>query len=274
MPRKLIWVVLLLLLVPGVFAKSLEKKPVSSQPVAKISIVIDDLGDNSIIARQMLSLPGQMTAAILPHTPFATFIAEYAESQGHEVIMHLPMEAFSRPDLLGPGALYANMAKTEIEETLVKNAASVPYMVGFNNHMGSMLTESHEKMRWVMESAKRNGWYFLDSKTSESSVAQSIASQVGLPAIGRDIFLDHHLETQRGELSALFQQRFQRAMRIAKKTGRVVIICHPYPETLEFLKRQIPSLSQEFQLVHLSKLLPPKIDSLVGEEASVSAAGL
>lgn len=255
MPFKLIRVVLLFLLVPGVFAKSLEKSRDYRLPVAKISIVIDDLGDNSIIARQMLSLPGQMTAAILPHTPFASLIADYADAHGHEVIMHLPMEAFSRPDLLGPGALYADMLKPEIQDTLIKSASSVPKMVGFNNHMGSMLTENTEKMQWVMESAKQKGWYFLDSKTSESSVAQSIAAQVGLPSIGRDIFLDHHADADGGQLQRIFQQRFQRAQQIALRKGSVVVICHPYPETLKFLRAQIPQLGDEFQLVHLSELL-------------------
>jgi len=229
-----------------------QKDQLKQKP--KISIVIDDLGDNSIIARQMLSLPATMTAAILPRTPHAKPIAEFAAAHGHEVIMHLPMEAFSRPDLLGPGALFADMPKQAMQKTFTENAATVPNMVGFNNHMGSLLTENEEKMRWVMEAAKAKGWYFLDSKTSEASVAQNVAGTLGIPTIGRDVFLDHHTAQDEPSLHQLFADRFEQAKKIARIRGQVVIICHPYPETLQFLKDQLPLINQEYQMVRLSHL--------------------
>ena len=258
MPLKLILVGLLALICAPTFGKSLDKQPVEKNSKPKISIVIDDLGDNSIIARQLLSLSASMTAAILPHTPHAQPIAEFATARGHEVIMHLPMEAFTRPDLLGPGALFANMPKGDLQRTIDASAETIPNLVGFNNHMGSLLTENPEKMRWVMERAKQKGWYFLDSKTSESSVAQEIAGEFGLPTIGRDVFLDHHTEEDTDKLHKLFNLRIEKAKKIARHRGQVVIICHPYPETLAFLKSRLPELNQDYQLVSLSELVRPK----------------
>lgn len=222
-----------------------------SQSLAKpkISIVVDDLGDNSIIAKKILSLPGKMTAAILPKTPHAKLISNYADSLGHDIIMHLPMEAFSRPDLLGPGALFANMDKLTFSNTFNKSAASIPNIIGFNNHMGSLLTEDKEKMHWLMDQAKSNNLFFLDSKTSEDSIAEYIALKEGVPTISRDVFLDHNKESD-----ALLRQ-FNLSISIAKQKGQVVIICHPYPETLAFLKSHIERLDEEFELVGLSELL-------------------
>ncbi|WP_185964585.1 divergent polysaccharide deacetylase family protein [Aliikangiella marina] len=235
-------------------AKSLDATA-KAQTKPKLSIVIDDLGDNSVIARQLLSLSGEFTAAILPHTPHAKPIAEFARANGHEVIMHLPMEATTRPDLLGPGALFADMEKQQLLDTFLDSASSIPNIVGFNNHMGSLLTVDEERMRWVMESAKQNGWYFLDSKTTVSSVAQDVASDIGLPTIGRDVFLDHHSLGQKDNLSELIEQRMTQAMRIAKRRGEVVVICHPYPETLAFLREQMPLFKEKFRFVRLSKLI-------------------
>lgn len=218
----------------------------------KISIVIDDLGDNSIIARKMLSLPATMTAAILPQTPHAKFISQYADNNGHDVIMHLPMEAFSRPDLLGPGALMSDMDKDTLLSQFAENISSIPNLIGFNNHMGSLLTEDREKMSWLMERAKRNSFFFLDSKTSEGSVAEEMANEVGIPTIGRDIFLDHQSS------QVTMQGQFNRLKRIAKRSGQVVVICHPYPETLTFLEENIEDLKEEFLLVGLSELLEKK----------------
>jgi len=218
----------------------------------KISIVIDDLGDNSIIARQMLSLPGKMTAAILPHTPHAKLISNFASEQGHDIIMHLPMEAHSRPDLLGPGALFANMDRETFVKTFDNSVASIPKIIGFNNHMGSLLTKDTEKMGWLMSEAKDNSFLFLDSKTIGNSIAEGIANNFGVPSIGRDIFLDH-----KGDDNSI-EQQFAKLKQIAKRTGQVVVICHPYPETLAFLRQNIDILNNEFQLVGLSELMPQK----------------
>lgn len=216
---------------------------------AKISIVIDDLGDNSIIARKMLSLPATMTAAILPHTPHAKLISEFAAANGHDIIMHLPMEATSRPDLLGPGALFANMDKETFLDTFSHSASSIPNLIGFNNHMGSLLTKDREKMQWLMTEAKNQSYFFLDSKTTGSSVAESVADSFGVPAISRDIFLDHRSK------NTSIQGQFTRVKQIAARTGQVVVICHPYPETLAFLEENLEVIQQEFELVGLSSLV-------------------
>ncbi|MET1256098.1 divergent polysaccharide deacetylase family protein [Aliikangiella maris] len=215
----------------------------------KISIVIDDLGDNSVIAKKMLSLPVKLTAAILPHTPHADLIADYAKKQGHEVIMHLPMEALSRPDLLGPGAIYNNMAKGEMQSTISESADSVPNLVGFNNHMGSLLTQNQQKMQWVMESAKQFGWYFLDSKTSQVSIAQDVAEQMGIANIGRDLFLDHQ------GVAPSIEEQFELMQKIAIKKGHVVAICHPYPETSRYLIENLTQLQTDFEFVSVGQLI-------------------
>ena len=215
----------------------------------KIALVIDDLGDNSVIADSLLNLPAVLTVAVLPHTPQASKILNLAARNGHEIIMHLPMEAHSRPDLLGPGALMASMDKTRLLATFSEDTESMPQIVGFNNHMGSLLTEDNEKMAWLMREAKAKGLYFLDSKTSQTSVAQQVAQQFGVATIGRDVFLDHQ-----GQNTNIATQ-LEVAKRIAARNGRVVIICHPYPHTLDFLRAQIDQLSKEYELVHLSQLL-------------------
>jgi len=232
--------------VDSLSADSLDKSATLNKP--KISIVIDDLGDNSIIAKQMLSLPAKMTAAILPQTPHAEMISEFATLNGHDVIMHLPMEAFTRPDLLGPGALFSNMDQQTFKYVLEQNIASIPNIIGFNNHMGSLLTEDEEKMQWLMQEAKNQSFLFLDSKTSQDSVAEDIANQTGVPTIGRDIFLDHK------GVDISIPEQFNKAKKIAHKIGKVVIICHPYPETLDFLREQLAGLEYEFELVGLGDL--------------------
>ena len=247
MLRNLSFLILCLVYVDIVSADSLYKSATLNKP--KISIVIDDLGDNSIIAKQMLSLPAKMTAAILPQTPHAKLISEFATLNGHDVIMHLPMEAFTRPDLLGSNALLSSMDKETFTDVLDQNIASIPNIIGFNNHMGSLLTEDEEKMQWLMQEAKSKAFLFLDSKTTKNSVAENIAYETGVPTIGRDIFLDHK------GVDISISEQFKKAKKIAFEEGKVVIICHPYPETLDFLKKQLINIEFEFELVGLGELM-------------------
>ena len=133
----------------------------------------------------------------------------------------------------------------------------MPGLVGFNNHMGSLLTQNTEKMTLLMKLAKKNNWYFLDSKTSQSSVAQTMAEQINLPTIGRDIFLDHHDE--KSELPDILHAQFEKVKRIARKRGHVVAICHPYKETYQFLLDNLSEIQQEFELVKLSDLMEKQL---------------
>lgn len=220
----------------------------------KIAIVIDDLGDSSIAAKKIMRLPGQFTLAIMPHTPHAKNIALLASNKGHEVILHLPMESTpNKRHLLGKGAILASMSRGELEKSFFKSIHSVPKAIGFNNHMGSLLTQDNQRMNWLMQIAADQNWYFIDSKTSSQSVAKQVATELGLPTIARDIFLDHH--DNDAQLPAILERQLNKAKRLARKRGQVVVICHPYPETLKFLSACLPDLLDEFSLVGASQLI-------------------
>jgi len=240
---------LIFLSIPWAINTVAEENMSSLYQKPRIAIVIDDLGDNSVIAKKIIALSAKLTLGILPRTPHSKLIAEWAYEKGHEIILHLPMEAYTRSDLLGPGALYSNMSMDDFSKVIRENIASIPYLSGFNNHMGSLLTEDKERMAWVMEEAKNHTLYFLDSRTSDKSVAEKMAHQNGIQSISRDVFLDHSIN-QNDMMLQLKHLKF-----IAKRNGQAVLICHPYPETLVFLKNALGSLSDEYKLVTLSQLL-------------------
>ena len=133
-------------------------------------------------------------------------------------------------------------------KTLQDDIASIPHISGFNNHMGSLLTEDKLKMEWIMDEAKNHSLYFLDSKTTENSIARLAATQKGLASIERDIFLDHSIKSNDMMLQ-LKHLKF-----IAKLNGKAVLICHPYPETLIFLQQNIRELKKAYELSSLSDL--------------------
>jgi len=217
---------------------------------ARIAIVIDDLGDRWREGSQAITLPGDVTIGIIPFTPYAKRLAHSAAHYEKEIILHLPMEAMSKK-YLGKGGLRSDMDAQEFYTTLQNSLNFLPDIRGVNNHMGSRLTQDAEKMAWLMRGLQQYGnLYFLDSRTVDTSQAMQVAIQTGLPTATRDVFLDHHRDQK------FMQRQWRYLLRLAKENGSAVCIAHPYPESLQFLRENIPVLQQNgTQLMRVSELI-------------------
>ena len=154
----------------------------------RLAIVIDDCGyaDN----QGFISFEAPLTLAVLPHVPHSRRVAEQAVAQGKEVILHLPMEPTGKSDP-GPGALTTDMKPDALREQVSANFEAVPGVSGLNNHQGSKASADEKLMGAVLDEAKRRGLYYLDSRTTNATVAPELAPKLGVPLYSRDIFLDN-----------------------------------------------------------------------------------
>lgn len=220
---------------------------------AELLLIIDDIGNNRTLGERAIDLPGPLNLAFLPHTPFAARLAESAWRNGHGIMLHAPM-ANDHGARLGPGALTQDMDKTTLQQTLLDDIQAIPHVQGLNNHMGSLLTRQPDAMQWVMETARNEGLFFIDSLTSPQSVALKTAGKAGIPALERDVFLDNSTgeEALRGQ--------YDQALKLARSHGHAVLIGHPYPETLAFLSRELPLLeAQGIRLTRIDDYLQRRI---------------
>lgn len=227
---------------PGVLALDAIVQP-------RIVIVIDDMGNNLAQGKAALALPGPVTYAVLPHSAHGRPLALAANRLGKDVMLHAPM-ANTQNLKLGPGALTPDLSEARFKEILNAGLDAVPFATGLNNHMGSLLTRQRIPMKWVMEVAKSRDLFFLDSRTTGGSVAWEVARSEGVPALSRDIFLDHE------QTEEFLSRQFIRAVKIARKFGSAIVIGHPYPITTAFLQKAIPALDEAgVQLVSAPALL-------------------
>ena len=120
----------------------------------RIAIIIDDIG-NHPEDLAAADLPGDITFAILPFTPYGRSFALKAHHQGKQIMAHVPMQALAG-NALGLGALTADMSSAEIKLKLRQVLDDIPYVAGINNHMGSQLTQLTQPMQAVMESLKNH----------------------------------------------------------------------------------------------------------------------
>ncbi|TJY41346.1 divergent polysaccharide deacetylase family protein [Cohnella pontilimi] len=219
-----------------------------------IAIVIDDFGNGMKGTGEMLRLPVKFTAAVMPFLPTTRRDAEAAHVQGHDVIIHLPMEPNrGKASWLGPGAILTSLPDQEIRRRVLAAIENVPYAIGMNNHMGSKATSDERVMRIVLEVCKERGLFFLDSRTSSRSVVPQVAQELGVPILRNDVFLDEvytHRHVSR-QISVVRKELLKRAA--------CVVIGHVGPPgliTSGELKTAIPKLQAEATFVRLSELLP------------------
>ena len=64
------------------------------------------------------------------------------------------------------------------------------------------------------------------------------ANEQQVPYLARDIFLDHDPSPE------AIHRAFENALSMAKQTGMAVLICHPYPTTLDYLEQKLPQLDK------------------------------
>jgi len=217
----------------------------------KVAIVIDDLGGENKISRELLRWDLPLTFSVLPFTPHAKTVALEAHRQGREVILHLPMEPHGYPKIRpGEGVLLQEMDEAKLLRQLSKDIEAVPYIKGVSNHMGSRLMEDPEKVRIVFSELKRRGFFFLDSRTTPQTVGLQVAQSVGLRAIERSLFIDHSSDEQE------IKQKLERLTQISLSTGKAIGIGHPHPSTIKCLKEMIPKMQEKgIEIVPLSTLL-------------------
>lgn len=215
-------------------------KPELTAPLAEVAIVIDDFGQNLEIAKKFLNIPLPITFSVLPFQPHSEEIVQLASSHGHEVILHVPMEPQEYPRINpGPGALFVSMSPDKIQKTLQTVLDAYPSISGVNNHMGSRFTENTASMKIVLAELSRRELYFLDSYTSDRSVAYSLARELNIPSRRRDIFLDHT------PTEGFVRSQIRLLIRKAKIQGSALAIGHPHDFTYKVLLQEAERFQQE-----------------------------
>nr|WP_217272660.1 divergent polysaccharide deacetylase family protein [Shewanella sp. ISTPL2] len=222
---------------------------ISQSYAAQLALIIDDIGYRHT-DKAVLALPNTVTLAVLPHTPLGKELANAGHQKGHEIMLHLPMQALNGKTL-GLGGLTNTMTEAQIRTSVIDAINSVPFAKGANNHMGSLLTQLDDPMLWVMETLKQKQLYFVDSMTTRFTKAGDNADKLGIPLLKRQLFLDN--DTSANAL----ERQFNLMISQAHTQGSLVAIAHPYPETMRFLEANLHRLKTEgIDLVPASSLLP------------------
>lgn len=216
-----------------------------------IAIVLDDFGGGGgAIAARFCALQQPLTLAILPNEGQVCTLVDQARDNGHEVLVHLPMEPEGGQDP-GAGAIRVAHDDAEIRRRVHQALQRVPHARGISNHMGSKATADARVMQQVLAELKARNLLFLDSRTTINSVGYQLAIDMDLVAFTRDLFIDEFDDAE------AIAGRLWDLAGIAARAGQAIGIGHDREETLIALAKVLPRLeARGFRFVPVSQLLP------------------
>lgn len=103
----------------------------------RLTIVMNDLGDDLSVTESLLALPIPVTFAVLPSSAFARETAEAAWQAGCEVLIHQPMQSTQWPYVkAGSDELTVDMSGETVATVLRNAQEKIPHASGLNNRMG------------------------------------------------------------------------------------------------------------------------------------------
>ena len=222
--------------------------PPANRPL--VAIVLDDLGLDRVRTAEAIGLRGPLTLSFMTYANELPAQTQAARHAGHELLLHVPMEAVDRQADPGPYGLFTALPREEIIERLRWGLGRFDGFVGINNHMGSKFTSDERAMAPVMEELHARGLVFLASRTSPSSTGIRLATAYGVPHAARDVFLDDD------PTPAAIAKELARVEQLARKYGSAIAIGHPHDATIAALRAWLPLVGEKrLALVPLSAVV-------------------
>jgi len=238
---------------------TLEEQTSSQAPVetAKvpmrgvIGLIIDDFGyRNDHVSNGFLQLPGKLTYAIIPGHDYSQLFSKKAYDAGYEIIVHLPMENIGKTYGEEEYVLMSYFQDEEIKNRINNAFDHLPESIGLNNHQGSRGTADSRVMTLLSGVIKEKKKFFIDSRTTNNSLAETTMRKYGVPTNKRDIFLDNELDEEKIKIQLL------KLADTSEEKGIAIGIGHVKPQTLNVLAKEIPLLQEKgFRFEFVSNLV-------------------
>lgn len=176
----------------SVYAGGNEVIRARASTMPAIAVVIHGLGVGAAKTNDaIVKLPGAVTLAFTPYGADPAKLVERARSQGHEVLLQVPMEPFDYPDNdPGPQTLLTSMNAEQNLDRLHWHLSRFQGYAGLANFMGSRFVATDGAMQPVMREAARRGLAWFDDGAAPRSLAGQIAQSQAMPFARAELTID------------------------------------------------------------------------------------
>ncbi len=210
------------------YAKPVSRSELQSD-TAKIVIVLGGMGINENLTRRAIEdLPSGVTFAFAPYGKSVQALVNAARVEGHEVMLHLPMEPFGYPTVdPGPKTLLAAADPSETLQNLHWLMSRFAGYTGVVNYMGAKFTGERAAFEVVAAELGRRGLVYLDDGSSIRSLAEELGGGAKLPVRKAERLIDAS-----GGFGVTLNN-LRAAEADARKSGVVVVVGSGLASTIE-----------------------------------------
>ncbi len=189
---------------------------------------------------QWLSIDAPLTFAVMPHQPFSNSEAERLWLAGYRIIMHIPTENEKPHSFSSKGQLEVGMSRETVFRVLDADLATIPHVLGINNHQGSAGCDNLQLMTYMCEWARERGLFVIDSNSSRASKVTQAAQSLGMPRRCNEVFIDHENDPD------YIRSAMRNLAAKSRKNGTAIGICHFHrPNTPRIVGEMILILKAE-----------------------------
>jgi hypothetical protein len=151
-----------------------------------------------------------------------------ARTEGHEVLLQIPMEPFDYPDNdPGPQTLLTSLDAGQNVDRLHWLMSRFQGYVGISNFMGARFTSSEQALAPVLKETAKRGLIYVDDGASARSLASQIAGANNLSFAKADVALDAV------PTAADIDRALNRLETIARERGLAVGYANALPVSIE-----------------------------------------
>jgi polysaccharide deacetylase 2 family uncharacterized protein YibQ len=211
----------------------------------KLVIIMDDMSFYYQV-KALKNLGIKITPSFFPSSHIHPNTPKYAKEFKHYMV-HFPMQATNPNFKEEPNTLHISNKYSVVFNRVIYIKSEFPNVKFVNNHTGSKFTSNIKAMDRLYKALQKEGLIFVDSKTTPYSKAKIMAKKYHQLLLSRDVFLDNKADVK------YIQNQLKQAIRIAKKRGYAIAICHPHPKTFEALAKS-KKLLKNVEVVYIDEL--------------------
>jgi len=220
-------------------------KPIFHTNKPKLVIIMDDMSFGYEV-KKLKKLKINITPSFFPPSAGHPNTAVYAKEFRHYMV-HLPMQAMNPNFKEEPNTLHTNSTVAYITQRILFVKKEFPRDKFINNHTGSKFTANLNAMKRFYKILDKYHLVFVDSRTTSHTKAPIVAKEFGQILLSRDVFLDNKPNVK------YIQNQLKQAIRIAKRRGYAIAICHPHPKTFEALSKS-KKILKNVQVIYIDEL--------------------
>ena len=221
-----------------IYARPTPRRP-SATP--QVVLIIGGLGISQTSTQEAIRvMPADVTLAFAPYGASLERWTQRARSEGHELLLQIPMEPFDYPDNdPGPQTLLAGATVEANTDRLLNLLGRITNYVGVVNYMGAKFTADEQAFGGVAKELASRGLMLVDDGSSSRSTAEAVAKGQRLPFARGDVVIDAVATDDqiRAKLSQLEQ--------VARTKGLAVGTASALPITLRIVPAWAKSLESK-----------------------------